>query len=135
MARVICSIAVFLLAGGCERIHSPAGNPTVPAKTGTGLRPLGFDQRLLDILRCPENLTALHLATNRELDDLNERIRAGKLKTWDGKPVTEPVEALLIRADGKVGYRFQGRKPILILEEAIVLDESVGKPDPDKYRK
>jgi hypothetical protein len=49
--------------------------------------------------------------------------------------VSNSVEAMLIRNDNKIGYRFDGAAPVMIIEEALVLDEIVGKPDPDKYRK
>jgi len=56
-------------------------------------------------------------------------------RTWAGKTVTKPVEAMLIRAGGKLGYYFERAAPVMTIEEALVLDETVSKPDPDKYRK
>ena len=41
--------------------------------------PQGFKTSLLDILACPENLTPLHLASQREMDLIRERIRASTL--------------------------------------------------------
>ena len=132
VARGLFFFAVLLCTVGCDRSSSPLTSQPAPSKTDAAVVPQGFDQGLLEILRCPENLTALRLATQRELDAVNERIEAGTMKSWGGKAVKEPVAALLIRADGKIGYRFQGSIPVMIIEEALVLDETVGKPAPDK---
>src|SRR5262245_35358532 len=139
--RNICALGVFLLALGCNRApHSPssAARPADtprPVEKTVAVVPDGFDQRLLDILRCPENLSVLRLATRKELDATNERITNGKLKNWGDKAVTKPVEAMLIRAGGKIGYRFEGAAPVMIIEGVLVLDEEDGRPDPDKFRK
>src|SRR5262249_26124731 len=129
---------LFVLAAGCARPNQPIAGPNAgeaPKQDSAPVVPKGFNGQLLDILRCPENLTAVRLATRNELDSANERIRMGKLKTWAGKIVSNSVEAMLIRADNRIGYRFDGAAPVMIIEEALVLDETVGKPDPDKYRK
>lgn len=139
MMRCICALGLLLLAVGCDRANQAVVGPSgtdrlMPAEHSGPVVPEGFNEQLLDILRCPENLTAVRLATRKELDSANERIKAGKLKTWAGKIVANSVEAMLIRFDNKIGYRFDGAAPVMIIEEALVLDETVGKPDPDKNR-
>jgi uncharacterized protein YbaR (Trm112 family) len=138
MIRCVCALCLLLLAVGCDRAKQPMAGPTAdapkPAEKAVPVVPPGFNEQLLDILRCPENLTVVRLATWKELESANERIKAGTLKTWAGKNVPNSVNAMLIRADNKIGYRFEGAAPVMIIEEALVLDETVGKPDPDRYR-
>ena len=141
MIRSLCALGLFVLVLGCDRAPHPPTDAAKPANVPTlagesaPVVPDGFGPEFLEILRCPENLTVVRLATRKELDATNERIKAGKLKNWGGKAVTKPVEAMLIRADDKIGYPFEGAVPVMLIEEALVLDETVGKPDPDKYRK
>lgn len=139
MIRSLSTLGLLVLALGCDRVAPTNANRPAdgakPVEKSAAVVPDGFNQELLDILRCPENLTVVRLATHMELDATNQRIKTGKLKDWGGKPIRKPVEAILIRADGKIGYRFEGAAPVMIIEEALVLDETVGKPDPDKYRK
>ncbi|MGE3804517.1 MAG: hypothetical protein AB7K24_07580 [Gemmataceae bacterium] len=132
MIRCLCVLGFFLFASGCEPAKDATGKSEQDAAP---VIPSGFNEQLLDILRCPENLAVLRLATRKELDSVNERIKNRKLKTWTGKNVATSLEAMLIRADNKIAYRFDGAVPVMILEDALVLDETVGAPDPDKYRK
>jgi len=120
----IISAVLLTFLTGCGR--SRPEQPVVPP---------GFNTSLLDILACPENLTRLHLATQREMDAVRERIRAGTLKEWSGTPVTNTFDGLLIRADGKIAYTIQRGVPVMLIDRALVLDETVGKPAPDAHRK
>lgn len=122
---------MILLAAGCRRTDSATekdlATPVVPA---------GFNEKILETRKCPENDSPLRFATKRELDDINQRIGVLKLKLWiSGEPRKEPVDAVLIRADGKIGYRVDGVMPILKIEEALVLHDGVGPPDAKKNRK
>lgn len=140
MIRRFCFLGILAVGLGCDSTSHPvtsgrAAESPKPAAMPVAVVPDGFDQRLLEILRCPENLTVLRLATRAELDATTERIKARQIKSWGGKAVTLPIEAMLIRADGKIGYRFEGAAPVMIIEEALVLDATVGVPDPDKHRK
>ena len=87
------------------------------------------------MLACPENLTRLHLATQREVDEVCERICAGTLKEWSGTTATDTFDGLLIRADGKIAYTIQRGVPVMLVQKALVLDETVGKPAPNAHRK
>jgi uncharacterized protein YbaR (Trm112 family) len=98
--------------------------------------PEGFDEKRVESLKCPECGSKLRFATKRELASINDRIGSKKkLKTWNGEERVEPVDAVLIRADGKIGYRVDGVIPVLKIEEALVLNEKVGNPDPKKNHK
>jgi len=97
--------------------------------------PQGFKTSLLDILACPENLTPLHLATEREIDSVRDRIHQGTLRYWSGTTVTDSFDGLLIRVDGKIAYMIQRGVPIMLIDKAVILDDTVGKPAPEAHRK
>jgi uncharacterized protein YbaR (Trm112 family) len=101
----------------------------------TPVVPRGFDLALLKILACPENLTPVRLASVSELEQMNKRVRLHTLKRWSGALVTTQIEAALIREDNKVAYEVRQGVPIMLIPEALVLESSVGSPDPQKYRR
>ena len=79
------------------------------------------EKDLLDILVCPDDLTALRVATAAELTALNARIAAGGVKNRGGQAVTTPVKEGLIRADGKYLYVVDDDIPVMLIDEAIAL--------------
>lgn len=80
-----------------------------------------IDKDLLQMLACPETHQALEEAPERTLKALNARIAAGGVRTKAGRAVTEPVQAGLVRKDGKVLYPIQDKIPILLVDESIPL--------------
>lgn len=80
-----------------------------------------IDQELLEILACPEDKTPVRMAEGAELERLNEAIRAGSVKNRGGEPVTEELEAGLVRQDGKFLYPIREEIPIMLIDEAIEL--------------
>jgi uncharacterized protein YbaR (Trm112 family) len=124
MRIVSVLFAAAFIFSGCGK--STTDKPVIPA---------GFEMSLLDILACPENLTSVRFATKGELDAVRQRIATGTVKHWDTTPISERFDALLIRADGKIAYAVQGTVPVMLIDKAFVLDDRIGKPDPDKYRK
>ena len=82
-----------------------------------------IDEKLLDILACPDNHTSLSLADERLLAKLNEAISAGKLKNKAGQPVEEPVEGGLVREDRTLLYPIVDGIPVLLIDEALPLDQ------------
>ena len=80
-----------------------------------------IDQKLLEILVCPENHTALRLADDELLARLNEAIAAGKATNRAGRPVGEPLDAGLVREDGTLLYPVVDGIPALLVDEAIPL--------------
>lgn len=98
--------------------------------------PEGFNEKNLHTLKCPENRSKLRFATKRELAHINDRIGGLKMKTWfDGSIQKDLVSAVLIREDGKIAYRVDGIVPILRIEDALVLNDKIGRPDPKKNSK
>ncbi|HTU25223.1 MAG TPA: hypothetical protein VMF30_07490 [Pirellulales bacterium] len=81
-----------------------------------------MNQDLLDLLVCPENHTRLHFADPPLVEQLNAAITAGKLKNRAGAVMNEPIEAALVRLDGRVAYPVIGDIPHMLVDEAIPLD-------------
>lgn len=77
---------------------------------------------LLKLLVCPEDKTPLHEADSAVLEKLNAAIKAGTLRDRSGEPVKDPIEAGLVRQDGKFLYIVQDDVPFMLLEEAIPLE-------------
>ncbi|HJO03003.1 MAG TPA: Trm112 family protein [Acidobacteriota bacterium] len=80
-----------------------------------------IDQELLEILACPEDKTPLRLADDKTLAELNEAIAAGTLTNRGGDLVEEPVDAGLVREDGRYLYAIRDDIPIMLIDEAIPL--------------
>lgn len=80
-----------------------------------------IDQELLEILACPEDKTPLRLAGESTLATLNQSIAAGTLTNRGGELVAEPIEAGLIRQDGRYLYAIRDDIPIMLIDEAIPL--------------
>jgi len=83
-----------------------------------------MDDELLKILACPETKEPVALAPQAMVEGINRDIDAGKVTNRGGKPVTEPIDAGLLRADGKVLYPVRNGIPVMLIEEAILIEES-----------
>ena len=77
---------------------------------------------LLEILRCPETHQELRLADPVLIDRLNARIAAGAMRNRAGQPLTEPLQGGLVRADGKFLYPIRRDLPVMLVEEALPLE-------------
>jgi uncharacterized protein YbaR (Trm112 family) len=78
---------------------------------------------LLEILRCPEDHTPLTPASDALLDQVNAAVRAGRLLNRGGERVEQLLDAALVRAAGDVLYPIVDEIPVLLLDEAITLDQ------------
>ena len=74
---------------------------------------------LLASFRCPETQQRLAPAPGDILEKIEAMRAVGKLCDQAGKPVTEPVRAGLLRADGKVFFPIRSGIPVLLIEESI----------------
>jgi hypothetical protein len=86
--------------------------------------PAGFDVKTVEKMKCPINGSKLRFATRKEFDQINDRIGNFKVrKASDGEPYTQIIEAILVREDGKIGYRVEKNEALLKAEDALILDE------------
>jgi uncharacterized protein YbaR (Trm112 family) len=81
------------------------------------------DRELLDILVCPENKQPVHAAGPDLLVRLNEAIERGELRNRSGDTVREPLDEGLVREDEKVVYPVRDDIPVMLIDEAILLED------------
>jgi uncharacterized protein YbaR (Trm112 family) len=84
-----------------------------------------ISKELLDLLVCPANHTPLALADQQRVASINRAIAAGTVKNKAGQRLERPIDGGLIRQDGSVLYPILDGIPILLVDEGIVLDESI----------
>ncbi len=78
-------------------------------------------ESLLSVIVCPETHQSLRVAEEAMLTALNKRLSAGQLNNRGGELLTQPLEAGLVREDGKYLYPVLGGIPVMLIEEAIAL--------------
>ena len=83
-----------------------------------------IDQELLAILCCPETKQNIRLLEPELITQINQRIEKGNLKTKGGEPVTEKIDGGLLRNDETVVYPIRDQIPIMLIEEAILIEKS-----------
>jgi uncharacterized protein YbaR (Trm112 family) len=84
---------------------------------------MSVDNDLLAILCCPETKQPVHLADPSLILKLNEAVKRGGLKNKGNKPVVEPLEGGLVRADKKILYPIKEDIPVMLIEEGIPLEQ------------
>lgn len=77
------------------------------------------DQELLDILVCPENKSPVKVVDADTLDKINTAITGGQVKNRAGEPVSETIDAGLLREDGQYLYPVRDDIPIMLIDEAL----------------
>ncbi len=82
-----------------------------------------IDQRLLDILVCPETKQDLVLAEPVLINKINGLIETGDLKNRSKQKVTEKIDGGLVQKnEKKYLYPIRDEIPILLIEESILLE-------------
>jgi len=81
-----------------------------------------MNPELLEILVCPETKQELKFASADLLARLNQAIDDGSLTNQGGNRVKDRIEEGLIREDGKLLYQVKDAIPVMLLDEAIRLD-------------
>ena len=85
-----------------------------------------IDKEILDVLVCPEDHSPLSLAGEDLLERLNAAIAAGGVENREGTKVEEALHGGLVRQDGKLLYPIVDDIPVLLVEEAISLEQFDG---------
>jgi len=78
---------------------------------------------LLSDLCCPETRQGLAMAGAELVGRLNKRIERGELVNRSGRKVEDAFDAGLVREDGKALYPMRQGVPVLLVAEAIELEE------------
>jgi uncharacterized protein YbaR (Trm112 family) len=78
---------------------------------------------LLNILVCPEQRTPLSVADDDLLAALNREVAAGRLKNRGGDRVEKALDGGLVREDREVVYPIIDGIPIMLVDEAIPLEQ------------
>ena len=83
--------------------------------------PSAVSVELLALLRCPQTMQTLEVASPEQLARIEVARTAGTLRDQAGKPVTESISAGLVRADGLLLFPIRDGIPTLLLDEAVPL--------------
>ena len=78
---------------------------------------------LLDILVCPDDQSALSVASTELIAQLNRAIGRRQLKNKAGQVLERPFDGGLVRADRSLLYPIVDQIPMMLVDEAIPLDQ------------
>ena len=84
-----------------------------------------IDKELLGILVCPKDRSPLRIADSRLLARVNQAIAAGRVRNMAGGAVAKPIPGGLVRQDGMLLYPILDDIPVMLIDEAILLDKVV----------
>ncbi|HEX7447662.1 MAG TPA: hypothetical protein VF306_08960 [Pirellulales bacterium] len=87
-----------------------------------------ISKELLDILVCPERRTPLTLADGELVAALNRAVAQRRLKNQAGEMVEKMLDAGLLRDDRAVVYPVIDGIPIMLIDEAIPLEQVESTP-------
>ena len=79
---------------------------------------------LIKMLACPENQTTLSLASDELVTRLNRAIAAKMLKNRAGQTLEKNLNGALVREDNTLVYAIVDDIPMMLVDEAILLDQS-----------
>lgn len=79
----------------------------------------------LELIRCPVTRSRLTPGDEALLQALNQRITDGQLVNRIGQAVTDPVEAVMVNADGDVACAVRQGIVQLIGDETLVIPEDL----------
>jgi uncharacterized protein YbaR (Trm112 family) len=78
---------------------------------------------LLKLLVCPENQSPLSVASNELIAQLNREISGGRLQNKAGQKLARQLGGGLVRSDQSVLYPIVDDIPMMLVDEAIPLDQ------------
>ena len=82
-----------------------------------------MDDKLLEIICCPETHQPLRRADVELVTNLNQRIEAGTLFDRVEEKVGRKIHGGLLREDGKILYPIRQNIPTLLIEQGIPLGQ------------
>ncbi|MEC9330899.1 MAG: Trm112 family protein [Verrucomicrobiota bacterium] len=82
-----------------------------------------MDEKLLELICCPETHQPLKLVNADLIAGLNQRIEAGTLVNRAGVKLEGKIDEGLIREDGKILYPVRQNIPTLLIEQGILIDQ------------
>jgi len=82
-----------------------------------------MDDKLLEIICCPETHQPLRQADAELVADLNQRIEAGTLLDRVDDKISQKIDGGLLREDGKILYPIRQEIPTLLIEQGIPLGQ------------
>ncbi|MBO61302.1 MAG: hypothetical protein CMO63_04945 [Verrucomicrobiales bacterium] len=82
-----------------------------------------MDDKLLEIICCPETHQPLRRADVELVTNLNQRIEAGTLFDRVEEKVGQKIDGGLLREDGKILYPIRQNIPTLLIEQGISLGQ------------
>lgn len=84
---------------------------------------VSIDKELLAILCCPDTKQAVSLAEESLIQKVNEAVARGGVVNLGKRPVSDQLDAGLIRADQKILYPIRDNIPVMLIEEGIPLEQ------------
>lgn len=82
--------------------------------------------KLLGLVRCPEDHSELTFADPDVVSRLNVAIRRGRMVNRGGRRLHETIDAGLVRSQGDLVYPVIHGIPLLLRDEAIAVNSSNG---------
>jgi uncharacterized protein YbaR (Trm112 family) len=81
-----------------------------------------MNDEMLKLFCCPETHQPVRQAEQALIQQLNQKIASGTLRDHSGKTVKDPLDAGLLRQDGKILFPIRREVIVMLMTEGIPLD-------------